>query len=46
MTQNQFLILCLQYYLPPEAALENENLVQALQERDDAEVERILREEF
>lgn len=46
MTQNEFLSLCMRYTVPPELALENEALIEALAARDDAEVERILREEF
>lgn len=46
MTQNRFVELCGQYNIAPEIALENPDIVLALHERDDAEVERILREEF
>jgi len=46
MTQIKFYSLCAQYYLDPSLALENDDLVEALQNRDDAEVERILLEEF
>ena len=46
MTQTKFYTLCAQYYLDPALALENEDLILALQEKDDAEVERILLEEF
>jgi hypothetical protein len=46
MTQTKFYSLCAQYYLEPSLALENDDLVEALQNRDDAEVERILLEEF
>jgi len=46
MTQIKFNSLCAEYYLDPSLALENEDLVEALQNRDDAEVERILLEEF
>lgn len=46
MTQTKFYTLCAQYYLEPSLALENDDLVEALQNRDDAEVKRILLEEF
>lgn len=46
MTQTRFYALCAEYYLDPSLALENDDLVKALQNRDDAEVERILLEEF
>ena len=46
MTQNEFLTLCASYNLPPSLALENENLVQALRERNDEQVKQILNNEF
>lgn len=46
MTQSNFIALCNKYYIEPSIALENDALVEALQNRDDAEVERILLEEF
>jgi hypothetical protein len=46
MTKTKFYTLCAQYYLSPSIALENADLVKALQNRDDAEVERILLKEF
>ena len=46
MTQNQFAALCGKYAIDPGIALENEHLVKALRDKNDAEVERILREEF
>lgn len=46
MTQTDFLTLCLEHNLSPDVALENDDLVQALKQRDDAEVQRILEEEF
>ena len=46
MTQSNFIALCNEYYIDPPLALENDNLVDALQNRDDAEVQRILLEEF
>jgi hypothetical protein len=46
MTQIDFLTLCLQHNLTPELALENDELVQALRERNDEEVNRIIEQEF
>ena len=46
MTQTDFLTLCLEHNLTPELALENDELVQALRERDDTEVQRIIEQEF
>jgi len=46
MTQTDFLTLCLEHNLSPDVALENDDLVQALKERDDVEVQRIIEEEF
>ena len=46
MTQSNFIALCNEYYLDPSLALENDDLVEALQNRNDAEVQRILLEEF
>ena len=46
MTQSNFIALCNEYYIDPSLALENEDLVEALQNRDDVEVQRILLEEF
>lgn len=46
MTQTHFLTLCLEHNLTPDIALENDDLVQALRERDDAEVQRIIEQEF
>ena len=46
MTQAHFLTLCLEHNLTPDIALENDDLVQALRERDDAEVQRIIEQEF
>lgn len=46
MTQADFLTLCLEHNLTPDIALENDELVQALRERDDAEVCRIIEQEF
>ncbi len=46
MTKSNFIALCNEYYLDPSLALENDDLVEALQNRNDAEVQRILLEEF
>jgi hypothetical protein len=46
MTQNQFNQLCAEHTIDPSIALENEALCEALQERNDPEVIRIINEEF
>jgi hypothetical protein len=46
MTQNQFLTLCNEHHILPDIALENDDLVQALRERDDDKVQRIIANEF
>ena len=46
MTGSQFQTLCGKYLIDMEIALENKNIIKALQERNDKEVERILLEEF
>ena len=46
MTQNQFLNLCLQHNVAPDVALENEDIVQALRERNDALVEQLITEQL
>ena len=46
MSQNRFVELCCENCVLPEIALENEKIVEALRERDDKEVERLIREEF
>ena len=46
MSKFRFFELCGKYLISPNIALENENLVQALRDKDDTEVERVLREEF
>lgn len=46
MTRNEFLMLCNLHTVTPEIALEHDALRAALRERDDAEVKRILTEEF
>lgn len=46
MTQNEFAEMCARYLIDPAIALENENLVQAIRDKNRDEVDRILREEF
>ena len=46
MTQNQFNALCNEHYIHPSIALENEELIEALQNKDDAKVVDILTNEF
>lgn len=46
MSANRFALLCAQYNIAPEVALERDTIRAALLARNDAEVERILRDEF
>jgi len=46
MTSNQFAALCARFGVYPAIALENAEIVQALRERNDAEIERILANDF
>jgi len=46
MTQNQFNSLCNEHCVDPSLALENDELVDALRERDDDRVVEILTKEF
>jgi hypothetical protein len=46
MTQNQFLTLCLEHNVLPEVALENDDICQALCERNDALVEQLITEQL
>ena len=46
MTQNQFNALCNEHCIHPSIALENEDIVEALQNKDDAKVVDILINEF
>jgi hypothetical protein len=46
MTQNEFAHICLTFTIDPQLALENENIVNALQNRDDEKVIQILENEF
>ena len=46
MTQSHFYALCVEYYIEPLIALENDDLILALKNQDNAEIERILTNEF
>ena len=46
MSRNEFLVLCSAYSIDPDMALENDNIVEALRDRDDLRVETILESEF
>jgi hypothetical protein len=46
MNRHDFYALCGELLIDPGIALENDDLRAALRDRDDAEVERILTEEF
>ena len=46
MTKTEFMIICGEYMVEPSLALENENIRQALQERDNEQVKTILENEF
>ena len=46
MTYDEFAALCSLFGIHPAVALENEDIVQALRERDHAEIERILVNDF
>jgi hypothetical protein len=46
MTKTEFAALCLELLIDPYVALENENLVEALQARDDRKAIEILVNEF
>ena len=46
MTQNEFLRICLQHNVPPDVALENDAIREALLQRDDALVQRLLLEDL
>ena len=46
MTQNQFNALCNEYSIHPSIALENDELVEALQNRDDDKVVDIITNQF
>lgn len=46
MTQNQFNALCNEHGIAPNIALENEDLIEALRERNDERVIEIITQEF
>ena len=46
MTKSEFAALCLKLLIDPYVALENEELVEALQNRDDRKAIEILTNEF
>ena len=46
MSKNKFNALCQELTIDPAIALENENVVKALKDRDDQAVEKALKEEF
>jgi hypothetical protein len=46
MTQHDFYQLCSDHWIDPDIALENDDLRQALKDKDDAKVAEILTNEF
>ena len=46
MTKLEFVLLCNENLVYPGIALENENIVQALEKRDDKLVRKLILEEF
>jgi len=46
MTQLEFETLCNEYLISSDIALENENIVNALYDRDDEKVRELLENEF
>ena len=46
MSRNEFLVLCSAYSIDPDMSLENDNVVEALRNRDDDAVATILESEF
>ena len=46
MTKIEFEILCNEYLIAPEIVLENEDVVDALRNRDDDKVKELLENEF
>jgi hypothetical protein len=46
MTQNQFALLCSEHCISPDIALENDDIVEALKNRDDELVQQLLINEF
>ena len=46
MTWLEFQSICGEYLITPELALENDNIKEALQARDDDKVKQLLKSEF
>jgi hypothetical protein len=46
MTKHEFIAICLENSIDPNIALENDKLNNALCDRDDEKVEKIIKEEF
>jgi hypothetical protein len=46
MTQNEFMQKCNDLLIEPDIALENDEIVQALKDRDDAQVIELLTTQF
>lgn len=46
MSKTEFMILCGEYLIEPCIALENENICEALRQRDAEQVKHILENEF
>ena len=46
MTRTEFQMLCGEYLIDPSIALENENICEALRQRDAEQVKHILETEF
>ena len=46
MTQTNFYALCNQHCICPSVALENDALIEALKNKDNSEVKRLLTEDF
>lgn len=46
MTKDKFTHLCASYLIDPSIALENEDILEALKDNDEARVELLLQQEF
>lgn len=46
MTRDEFVAICLQYFIDPALALENEEVRQAIKDNDYERLHQILREKF
>ncbi len=46
MTKHEFIAICLENSIDPSIALENDKLSNALCDRDDKKVKKIIKEEF